>query len=131
MPSVQLICQMILRVCWQKRQNAHGALTLALVKLHRTLNNRHQRLCAARTPPRPAQNLFAALSTAVTRVPSSDSEASTRRRVQWVWLPDMTAGESSRETDIAGRLEWLTVYSTSSTRLEMPSFSKMWKRWFF
>jgi len=45
--------------------------------------------------------------------------------VQWVWLPGMTAGESSRETDIAGRLEWLTVYNTSSARLEMPSFSRM------
>jgi hypothetical protein len=45
--------------------------------------------------------------------------------VQWVWSPGMTAGESALETDIAGRFEWLTVYNTSSTRLEMPSFSKM------
>ena len=45
--------------------------------------------------------------------------------VHSVWLPDMTAGESSRETDIAGGLDWLTAYSTSSTRLEMPSLSKM------
>ena len=44
--------------------------------------------------------------------------------VQWVSLPDMTAGESSLETDITGRFEWLTVYSTSSTRLEMPSFRR-------
>ncbi len=55
----------------------------------------------------------------------SFSNSSPMPFVQWVWLPGMTAGEFSRETDIAGRLEWLTVYSTSSTRLEMPSFSKM------
>ena len=45
--------------------------------------------------------------------------------IQWVWLPDMTDRESSLETDIAGRFERLTVYNVSSTRLEMPSFSKM------
>ena len=42
-----------------------------------------------------------------------------------VGLPGITAGESSPDIDIAVRFGWLTAYSTSSTRLEMPSLSKM------
>ena len=40
--------------------------------------------------------------------------------VQPVWLPGTTAGTSSPATDIAGRLEWITVYNT-----RCPAFQKI------